>query len=66
MKLKKNLKSLTLTKETIANLNNAKAGKVLTDACQTFNLGNCETWEFEICLPGDTLTKCLSQCIICQ
>jgi len=53
MKPKKISKNLHVSKETIVNLETAKGG-ALTDACQTFDLSNCETWEVVICKACDS------------
>jgi len=68
MKFKKNLRSLKLNKSTIANLelNSVKGGIPtttesmrldcpLSEDCLTFDLTNCQTWEFPTC-PGGTDT----------
>jgi hypothetical protein len=65
MKHKKRVKSLTLNKSTIANLemNSARGGVPtttytmrldcdLSKDCLTFDLTNCESWEFPGCVPG--------------
>ena len=65
MKTKKRMKGLTLNKSTISNLhlNSLKGGIPTTTEsmrldcpfskdCQTFDLTNCESWEFPICTPG--------------
>jgi len=63
MKTKKFGKILSLEKETISNLGHflgGVRGKTLT--CQTFDLSNCETWEFQICNPCNSRK---SVCLIC-
>jgi hypothetical protein len=64
MKTKKNVKGLSLSKETISNLNSIRGGipPDLTNQCITFDLSNCETWEVVICKRCPTT---LSVCIIC-
>lgn len=57
MKKKKLTKGLTLNKSTISNLEGMEGikggftGGVCTAQCQTFDLSNCQTWEFPICQP---------------
>jgi hypothetical protein len=64
--MKQKKQTLTLNKNTVANLelNSLKGGIPTTtvtltdpDKCKTFDLSNCNTWEFPICNNCDS-TPC--------